>query len=133
MSNDIYYLNRIIKIISPFTFQTFKIELNGKESELRDLLATILEINPNSIKGIRDSYNNYYTLSSAVKNPHLNTNPYNYYTVVIKELNNINNDKNLQQIKAPSYNYNLLKNERIYTIPNENNISHTIIRYIYSF
>ena len=124
MSNDIYYLNRIIKIISPFTFQTFKIELNGKESELRDLLATILEINPNSIKGIRDSYNNYYTLSSAVKNPHLNTNPYNYYTVVIQELNNMNNDKNHQQIKTPSYNYNLLKNERIYTIPNENNINY---------
>ena len=56
-----FYLNRIIKVISPFTFQTFKIELNGEENELRELLATILNINPNSIKGLRDSYNNYYT------------------------------------------------------------------------
>ena len=124
MSNNIFYLNRIIKIISPFTFQTFKIELNGEENELRDLLATILEINPHSIKGLRDSYNNYYTLSSAVKNPHLNTSPYNYYTVVIKELNHINISKNQAQIKAPSYNYKLLKNERIYTMPNENNINY---------
>ena len=124
MSNNIFYLNRIIKIISPFTFQTFKIELNGEENELRDLLATILEINPNSIKGLRDSYNNYYTLSSAVKNPHINTNPYNYYTVVIKELNHNNISKNQAQIKSPSYNYKLLKNERIYTMPNENNINY---------
>ena len=124
MSNNIFYLNRIIKIISPFTFQTFKIELNGEENELRDLLATILEINPNSIKGLRDSYNNYYTLSSAVKNPHINTNPYNYYTVVIKELNHNNISKNQTQIKSPSYNYKLLKNERIYTMPNENNINY---------
>ena len=116
-------MNRIIIIISPFTFQTFKIELNGEEDELRDLLATILDINPHSIKGIRDSYNNYYTLSSAVKNPHINTNPYNYYTVVIKEPNKTN-IKNASLIKSPSYNYNFLKNERIHTLPNENNINY---------
>ena len=116
-------MNRIIIIISPFTFQTFKIELNGEEDELRDLLATILDINPHSIKGIRDSYNNYYTLSSAVKNPHINTNPYNYYTVVIKEPNKTN-IKNTSLIKSPSYNYNFLKNERIHTLPNENNINY---------
>ena len=124
MNTNIFYLNRIIKIISPLTFQTFKIELNGEEEELRDLLATIIEIDPNSIKGLRDSYNNYYTLSSAIKNPHLNTSPYNYYTVVIKELNNSNNSKNQSQIRAPSYNYNILKNERIYTLPNEKNINY---------
>ena len=46
-SNNAYYMNRIIKLISPLTCQTFKIELNGEENELRELLATILEINPN--------------------------------------------------------------------------------------
>ena len=85
-NNNAFYINRIIKLISPITCQTFKIELNGEENELRKLLGTILEINPKSIKGLRDSYNNYYTLSSAVKNPHINTDPYNYYTVVIKGL-----------------------------------------------
>ena len=125
MNNNDFFLNRIIKIISPFTFQTFKIELNGEENELRELLATILEINPNSIKGIRDSYNNYYTLSSAVKNPHINTNPYNYYTVVIKELDSNNyNNKNTPFGKSPSNNINLLNDKRIYTLPNENNINY---------
>ena len=124
MNDNIYFLNRIIKVISPFTFQTFKIELNGEENELRDLLATILEINPHSIKGLRDSYNNYYTLSSAVKNPHINTNPYNYYTVVIKESNSTMSNKNTSLIKSPSYNYNLLKNERIYSLPNDNSINY---------
>ena len=123
MKNDIFYMNRIIKVISPFTFQTFKIELNGEEEELRDLLATILEINPHLIKGIKDSYNNYYTLSSAVKNPHINTNPYNYYTVVIKEPNQAN-IKNIPLIKSSTYNYNFLKGERIRTLPNENNINY---------
>ena len=120
MNRNTFYLNRIIKIISPFTFQTFKIELNGEENELRELLATILEINPNSIKGLRDSYNNYYTLSSAVNNPHINTSPYNYYTVVIKDSQNHKNSALLK----PSFNYNLLKEERIHTLPNENNINY---------
>ena len=124
MNNEVFYLNRIIKIISPFTFQTFKIELNGEENELRELLATILEVDPNSIKGIRDSYNNYYTLSSAVKNPHINTNPYNYYTVVIKNTNANTNSRNIPLTKSPSYNYNLLEDKRIHTLPNENNINY---------
>ena len=99
--NEKLYMNRIIKLISPITCQTFKIELNGEEEEMRELLGTILEINPKSIKGLRDSFNNYYTISSAVKNPLLNTDPYNYYTVVIKG-NGQNN--NLKYIKYPSLN-----------------------------
>ena len=118
-----YYLNRKIKVISPFIFQTFKIELNGEENELRELLATILEIDPNSIKGLRDSYNNYYTLSSAVKNPHINTNPYNYYTVIIKNTSDMN-IKNNSLIRSPSYNYNLLKHGKMYSMPNDNSINY---------
>ena len=95
------YIHRIIKLISPITCQTFKIELNGEEDELRELLGTILEINPKSIKGLRDSFNNYYTLSSAVKNPMLNTDPYNYYTVVIKGIGHSND---IKYIKYPSLN-----------------------------
>ena len=95
------YMHRIIKLISPITCQTFKVELNGEEDEMRELLGTILEINPKSIKGLRDSFNNYYTISSAVKNPLLNTDPYNYYTVVIKGINQSND---IKYIKYPSLN-----------------------------
>ena len=114
-SNNAYYMNRIIKLISPLTCQTFKIELNGEENELRELLATILEINPKSIKGLRDSYNNYYTLSSAVKNPHINTDPYNYYTVVIK---GIGPTHDLKYMKYPSF--NIFKRDRINSFSNSN-------------
>ena len=117
-NNNAFYINRIIKLISPITCQTFKIELNGEENELRKLLGTILEINPKSIKGLRDSYNNYYTLSSAVKNPHINTDPYNYYTVVIKGLAPSNN---IKYLKYPSF--NILKRDRInsYSLSSDSN------------
>ena len=120
-NNNAFYMNRIIKLISPITCQTFKIELNGEENELRELLGTILEINPKSIKGLRDSYNNYYTLSSAVKNPHINTDPYNYYTVVIKGLAPSNN---IKYMKYPSF--NIFKRDRInsYSLSNNSNIDY---------
>ena len=116
-----FYMNRIIKLISPITFQAFKIELNGEENELRELLATILEINPSSIKGLRDSYNNYYTLSSAVKNPHINTDPYNYYTVVIKGLGL---PSDFKYMKYPSF--NIFKRNRInsFSLSNKNNFDY---------
>ena len=107
------YMHRIIKLISPITCQTFKIELNGEEEEMRELLGTILEINPKSIKGLRDSFNNYYTISSAVKNPLLNTDPYNYYTVVIKGISQSNV---IKYIKYPSLNLSnreLISNDHI--------------------
>ena len=132
MNNNTYYLNRIIKLISPITFQTFKIELNGEENELRELLGTILEINPKSIKGLRDSYNNYYTLSSAVKNPHINTDPYNYYTVVIKGSNQSNN---IKYMKYPSF--NVYKKDRInlnkgnYYDEQEENTNNSNMKYLY--
>ncbi len=116
-NNNAFYINRIIKLISPLTCQTFKIELNGEENELRELLGAILEINPKSIKGLRDSYNNYYTLSSAVKNPHINTDPFNYYTVVIKGVTPSSN--NLKYMKYPSL--NIYKKEMMNNLSNETN------------
>ena len=117
-SDNPFYINRIIKLISPLTCQTFKIELNGEENELRELLGAILEINPKSIKGLRDSYNNYYTLSSIIKNPNINSNPYNYFTVVIKGFVPSNN---IKYLKYPSL--NILK-DRTNSISNESNFSH---------
>lgn len=87
MNNQNYFISRLVTLISPFSNELIKIELNGEESELRELLATIFDVNPKSIKGLRDSYNNYYTLSSAIKNPRLNIEPFNYFTVIIKEPN----------------------------------------------
>ena len=116
-NNNSFYTNRIIKLISPLTCQTFKIELNGEENELRELLGTILEINPQSIKGLRDSYNNYYTVSSAVKNPNINTDPFNYYTVVIKGMRQ-NND--IKYMKYPTLNSYQKGRMNSYSMKNDN-------------
>ena len=127
-NNTSFYMNRIIKLISPLTCQVFKIELNGEENELRELLGTILEINPKSIKGLRDSYNNYYTLSSAVKNPHINTEPFNYYTVVIKGIRSSNN---INYMKYPTLNLIHKERKNSYFLPNymDNNLTNNTMNY----
>ena len=110
--------NKLIHILSPTTGMEFKIELNGNENCLRELLGTILEIPPSSIKGIKDSYNNYYTLSSALKSKNINTNPNNYYSV-ITELNN--NDYELRKYSINSNNYNnkeIINNSNYYYLNN---------------
>ena len=57
----------MIKLISPYNGNQFNIELKGSEESLKDLLSTILNIPQKSIIGIKDNYNNYYNLSSALK------------------------------------------------------------------
>ena len=49
-----FFNNRLIKLISPISDDVFTLELGGNENELRDLIATILNISPSSVKGIRD-------------------------------------------------------------------------------
>ena len=88
------YMNRIIKIISPITYQTFKVDLNGDEQEVKELLGIILEINPKLIKALRDSYNNYYSISNALQNYLIFANPNNYFTVVLKDISQSNFNKN---------------------------------------
>ena len=110
--------NKLIHILSPATGMEFKIELNGNENCLRELLGTILEIPPSSIKGIKDSYNNYYTLSSALQSKNINTNPNNYYSV-ITEFNN--NDYSLRKYSINSNNYNnkeIINNSNYYYLNN---------------
>ena len=111
--------NKLIHILSPINDMEFKIELNGNENCLRELLGTILEIPPSSIKGIKDSYNNYYTLSSALKSRNINTDPNNYYSV-ITEFNN-NNVYNLRKYSFNSNNYNnkeIVSNSNYYYLNN---------------
>ena len=121
-SNNSFYANRIIKIISPITYQVFKIGLNGDENELRELISTLFEINIESIKGLYDSYNNYYTISSALKSPLINISPYNYFTLIIKGKEPINT--NLKFKKRNSLNIPKLKRINS-SLSNYSNISFT--------
>ena len=89
--------NRMIKLISPITYKTYKIDLNGKKEELIELIGTLLDIDSKLIKGLRDSFNNFYTISSALKNPLLNTIPNNYYTVVLRDMNEGSEIKYIEQ------------------------------------
>ena len=98
MDNKHYFMDRLINIISPITYEQAKVEVGGEESELRELLATIFEINPSSIKGLRDLYGNYFTLSSAIKNPTISLDNNNLFTLIIKDVNNrqIQNNNKLE-------------------------------------
>ena len=78
-----HYDCRLVKLISPINNEIFSLELNGDENELRELISTILNIPATSIKGIRDIFGNYYTLSSAIKNPHLTAEFSSVYFIVI--------------------------------------------------
>ena len=107
--------NKLIHILSPNTGLEFKIELNGNENSLRQLLGIILEIPPSSIIGIKDSYNNYYTLSSALKSKNINNNPNNYYSVITK-FNNNNYDP--RKLPINSNNKEIINNSNYYYLNN---------------
>ena len=109
--------NKIITIISPYNGQHFNIELKGSEESLKDLLGTIMHIPASSIKGIKDNYNNYYTLSSALKSNDINIEPNNYFSIIKSEETN-NND--IMQSDINNYNFNKNYN---YMNPNLNNLN----------
>ena len=98
--------NKMITIISPYNGQHFNIELKGSEESLKDLLGTILHIPASSIKGIKDNYNNYYTLSSALKSNDINNEPNNFFSIISgDEINN--NDIINSDLNAYNFNKNL--------------------------
>ena len=101
------YQNKLITIISPYTGEQFKIELSGEESEFRELLATLLNIDPSYIKGLKDSFGNYYTISCALKDPYIFANGNNLFSLVLNLQNN--NYNKYKQLSNP-YNKNLLYN-----------------------
>ena len=88
------YQNKLIRIISPFSGEQFKIELGGKEEEFRELLATLLNIDSSYIKGLKDSYGNYYTLSSALNNFFIFSNENNIFSLVLNISNKYNRKHN---------------------------------------
>ena len=95
-----FYMNRLIKIVSPINEEIFTIQLGGSEEELKELIGTILNINPQSIKGIRDSFGNYHTISSAIMNKNLTMGYSQFYYIVI------NNNQN--SITSPHNNNNTM-------------------------
>ena len=101
------YQNKLITIISPYTGEHFKIELSGEEGEFRDLLAALLNIDPSYIKGLKDTFGNYYTISCALKDPYIFANGNNLFSLV---LNLSNNNFNKYKQLTNSYNKNLLYN-----------------------
>jgi len=73
------------------------LELSGRETEneLRELISCFVCCDPNEIKGIKDSFNTYYTLSSIISNKEINSQKNNkIYQLVLRR-----NDKNKFQIK----------------------------------
>jgi len=101
------YQNKLITIISPYTGEQIKIELSGEESEFRELVATLLNIDPSFIKGLKDSFGNYYTISSALKDPFIFSNGNNLFSLVLSITNNnFNKYKNYTN----AYNKNILYN-----------------------
>ena len=135
-----FFENRIIKLISPINNECFTIELSGDENELKELIATIINVPSSSIKGIKDSFDNYYTFSCAIKNPRLNSNFSSSYLIVINNNNlfnesysNKNQKKDLnfnknQIIHSNNFNFqnvelNALKNKNDININNNNNFS----------
>ena len=109
--------NKMITIISPYNGRHFNVELKGSEESLKDLLGTIMHIPASSIKGIKDNYNNYYTLSSALKSNDINIEPNNYFSIIKSEETN-NND--IMQSDINNYNFNKNYN---YMNPNLNNLN----------
>ena len=101
------YQNKLITIISPYTGEQFKIELSGEEGEFRELLATLLNIDPSYIKGLKDTFGNYYTISCALKDPFIFANGNNVFSLV---LNLSNSNYNKYKHYSNSYNKNLLYN-----------------------
>jgi hypothetical protein len=65
------HMTRMVNIVTP-NCEVFSVGLSGNEGELKDLLSTLSGIPINEIKGLKDKHNNYFTLSSAINNPHVN-------------------------------------------------------------
>lgn len=93
---------RIIKIIAP-NKEIIKLEISGIETEIRDLISTLSGISSKDIKGLRDKYGNYFTLSFASTNSSINSDFSEYYYLVCSNNVAINNTFSYN----PSYHYGL--------------------------
>ncbi len=58
--------SRYIKIVAP-SGENISLELGGDENELKDLVATLLDIPIFQIKGLKDGFGTYFTFSSLIQ------------------------------------------------------------------
>ena len=107
--------NKMIKVISPYDGGQYNIELKGSEKSIKELLSIVLHIPLNSIKGIKDNYNNYYTISSALNAKNIKKGQNKFFLVITNNdiinnneviTTNINDyyNKNLDYINSNPYN-----------------------------
>ena len=107
--------NKMIKVISPYDGGQYNIELKGSEKSIKELLSIVLHIPLNSIKGIKDNYNNYYTISSALNAKNIKKGQNQFFSVITNNdiinnneviTTNINDyyNKNLDYINSNPYN-----------------------------
>ena len=82
-----YYENRLVKLISPINNEVFTLQLEGDETELKELIGAIINVSPTSIKGLRDCYGNYFTFSSAIHNSNLTSDYSSFYFIIISTQN----------------------------------------------
>jgi hypothetical protein len=87
---------RIIKIVSPNN-EVFSVEISGNEAEIKDLISILAGVAISDIKGIKDKYGNYYTLSFAINNNIINSDFSDCYYLVCASRTNQFKMKNLQQ------------------------------------
>ena len=122
-----FHCSKMVRIINPYTGDQFRVELSGAEKEFSELLGSLFQINPSFIKGICDTYGNYYTISSALKSVYIQSTFNDQFTLVINYPDNRQNHFNSMNFipnKLPpalpnnqlSYNYKYVN-----TISNVNN------------
>ena len=90
-----YIKNRIIKLLLP-TNNIINIQMIGDENETKSLISTLIDCSPNQIKGLKDSFGNYYTFSSAMKSENLLIEN-NIFELIYSQKRNNSFDKNNNQ------------------------------------
>ena len=129
--------NKIIKLLLPNN-KFINIQMAGDERELKELISTIIDLNPDQIKGIKDSYGNYFTISSALATDIINQKDDNYFELIYsKNISKINNsNENVVLNTTPNvgnYYANYYFNSKNNNSNNLHNIySHNKIPYITS-
>jgi hypothetical protein len=110
---------RIIKIVTPNN-EVVSLEVSGEESEIKELLSALTGISASEIKGIKDKYGNYFTMSFAVKSNSITSDFSEIYYLVCSNSkfnaknkkrqpssnNSFNEDYYEEPIRNPYINYN---------------------------
>ena len=116
-----YTKNRIIKLLLP-TNNIINIQMIGDENETKSLISALIDCSPDQIKGLKDSFGNYYTFSSAMKSENLLIEN-NIFELIYSQkrknsIDNLNQSKNKLSL---SYEGNIKNNIILNSNPNVGN------------